>query len=217
MKPFKCRASSVGRLMTRMTGGELGQGTKDVVLADVLYQGFNYYKELDAKMINKGNILEDEAIRLVGLLQAENFTKNAEYRHNKWFTGSCDIFNGHSIRDTKVSWSIDSFPWTQAEAEAMVKKMGYDWQVMIYMMLWGVKKAYVDFVLLPTPRELLKYNDDEFIHIDIVNKIDPSKRVKTVEIEYDERRITEAKLRVDDCQDYHRELYKNIVGNTDNE
>lgn len=218
MNNFKCRASSLGRLMTNQPSSDsFGKGTRDVIREDVLYQAFGYRKEIDAQMLKKGNELEDEAIKMVSLMQAKKFTKNKDHRDNKWFTGSCDISDKESIRDTKVSWSIESFPFTQADAEAIVKASGYDWQVMAYMMLWGVKTAFIDFVLLPTPKKLLKPYDDEILHIDTVKKIAPDKRVRTVKIDYDPRWMTLAKLRVEDVQPYHAELYENIAGAKPNE
>lgn len=215
--PFKCRASSVGSLMTRASASDFGQGTKDVVLADVLYKGYDYYKQINAKQIDKGNKLEDEAIRMVGLINALSITKNQEFRFNKWFTGTCDILTPTGTRDTKCVWSADSFPWTDADAIAAVKKGGYDWQGMIYMMLWGVKEHWVDFVLLPTPKDLLKFNDDEDLHINLVNRIPIEKRIKSVKIMYDEDWIAKAKQRVDDVQEYHKELWQNLIGGIDNE
>lgn len=211
-KPFKCRASSVGRMMTRMSGDSFGQGTKDVVLADVLYRGYDYYKQIDAKMISKGNELENEAIELVGLMNFIDVIKNEEFRFNKWFTGTCDILAPNSTRDTKCSWSADSFPWTQQDAEDMVRKGGYDWQGQIYMMLWGVKTHYVDFVLLPTPKHLLRRNDDEDLHIRLVNDIPIEKRIRTVKIDYNKDWIDQAKERVTAIQPYHQELWNEIIG-----
>ena len=94
----------------------------------------------------------------------------------------------------------------------MVKKGGYDWQGQIYMMLWGVKTHYVDFVLLPTPRNLLKHNDDEDLHIRLVNDIPIEKRIRTVKIDYNKDWIDRAKERVIAIQPYHRELWDEIVG-----
>lgn len=211
-EPFKCRASSVGSLMTRMNGETFGKGTVDVLLSDVIYQGYGYYKEIDAKQMNKGNAMEAEAIELVGLLTATKVIKNTEFRSNKWFTGTCDILTSTAIRDTKCSWSIDTFPLTYKEAEKTVRSSGYDWQLMIYMMLWGLKVGYVDFLLMPTPRDLLMRNDDEFIHIDLVNKMPLDSRLISVRVDYDPDWITKAKDRVNLVQDTHLEYFKRIVG-----
>ena len=208
---FKCRASALGGLMTRLQNKTtLGKTSKKVVLNAVLQDALDYRRELDAKQINKGLALEDDAIKAVSLLKAVTLSKNTERKGNDWFTGECDLLTADSIRDTKCSWSIDSFPWTQEDAEQKVKDGGYDWQGQVYMMLWGKKVHYVDFVLLPTPRDMLGYNDDEYEHIDLVNKIPLQKRIRTVKIEYDDALIELAKERVEMARDYYNELYEQI-------
>lgn len=210
---FRCRASAVGKLMTRQpskTG--FAKGTKDVVLAEVLRQGFGYQAKINANEIKKGNALEDEAIQAVGLLGAMNLSKNTERRGNKWFTGECDLLTADCTIDTKVSWSIDSFPWTDDDAIAMVKSSGYDWQGLIYNMLWGVKVHKVAFYLGATPEDCLGFNDDREKHIDLVNSIAIDKRVRIVTLKYDKDLIEKAKERVNAVQPYYQELYREIIG-----
>ncbi len=208
---FKCRASALGGLMTRLQNKEtLGKTSKKVVLNAVLFDALGYRRELDAKMINKGLMLEDDAIKAVSLLKAVTMTKNTERKSDDWFSGECDLLTDDSIRDTKCSWSIDSFPWTHDDAMQRVKDGGYDWQGQVYMSLWGKKTHYVDFVLLPTPRDLLGFNDDEYEHIDLVNSIPLQKRIRTVKIDYDESLIEQAKERVEFARDYYDELYEQI-------
>lgn len=208
---FKCRASALGGLMTRLQNKEtLGKTSKKVILNAVLQDALDYRRELDAKQINKGLALEDDAIKAISLLKAVILTKNTERKSNDWFSGECDLLTADSIRDTKCSWSIDSFPWTHDDAMQRVKDGGYDWQGQVYMMLWGKKVHYVDFVLLPTPRDMLGYNDDEYEHIDLVNKIPLQKRIRTVKIEYDQNLIDLAKERVEMARDYYNELFNEI-------
>lgn len=208
---FKCRASALGGLMTRLQNKTtLGKTSKKVVLNAVLLDVFDYRREIDAKMINKGLALEDDAIKAISLLKAVKLSKNTERRSNDWFSGECDLLTDDSIRDTKCSWSIDSFPWTHDDAVQKVKDGGYDWQGQVYMELWGKKVHYVDFVLLPTPHSLLGYNDDEYEHVDLVNRIPLQKRIRSVKIEYDETLIEQAKERVEMSRDYYNELFKQL-------
>ena len=55
------------------------------------------------------------------------------------------------------------------------------------MWLYDRPVHYVHFVLLPTPYELLGFNDSQEFHIDLVEKIPLKKRVKTVVIERDDK------------------------------
>lgn len=201
---FKCRASSASKLMTNARKkGELSETAKSVVRDQALKDVYGYQKKLDVKQINKGLLLEDTAIQAVSLLEFATMTKNTERRENGWVTGECDILTSHAIRDTKCSWSVDSFPFTQDDAEKQVKKSGYDWQGQVYMWLWDKEVHYVDFVLLPTPFELLGRNDDPYQHIDLVEKIPLQKRIKSVKIERDKSKIDELIERVQLVQPYY--------------
>lgn len=211
---FVCRASQLGKLMTGNVSADiLAKGANSVLLDDIFLKGYGYSKELNANMVKKGNALENDAIRLVGLVNGfgASLQKNTERRKNRWFTGECDIFTSEATRDTKCSWTADTFPWTIEDAEYMIKKQGYDWQAQIYMMLWGKKKHYVDFVLMPTPPDCIGYKDDEYYHRDFVEMIPIEKRITSFLIEYDESLITKAKERVDDVQNKYLKLWERIV------
>ncbi len=215
---FFCRASQLGALMTgSATDGVISSTASKVLLDDIFLKGYGYSRQIDAKMINKGNEMEAEAIRLVSLLNGYglNLSKNTERRKNRWFTGECDISTPDATRDTKCSWSAHTFPWTQEDAEAMIKKSGYDWQAQVYMMLYGKKKHYVDFTLFPTPYENLGYKDDEYYHRDFVEMIPIEKRITSFLIEYDENLIEKAKKRVDDVQNKYLTLWERIVNKVD--
>lgn len=206
---FKCRASSLGGLMTkpRNKSEALSETAKSVVVAAALKQAFDYQKQLDAKQIKKGLMLEDDAIKAISLLNAVQLSKNTERKQNDWLTGECDILAHDSIRDTKCSWSIDSHPWTQEDAEKKVKAAGYNWQGVAYMMLWDKPKFYVDFVLMPTPPDCLGFNDSERDHIEIVNNIPLHKRIRSVEILRDVELEQQAIAAVLNARPYFDELY----------
>lgn len=208
---FKCRASALGDLMTRLQNKTtLGKTSKRVVLNTVLYDVLSYWREIDAKTIKKGLALEDDAIRAVSLLRAVMMTKNTERRYDDHFSGECDLLTPDSIRDIKCSWSLDSFPWTDDDAKQRVKDSGYDWQGQVYMALWDKPVHYVDFVLLPTPLELLGFGDDPYDHVDLVNQIPLQKRIRTVKVERDDDLILQARERVELARDYYNELYQSI-------
>lgn len=209
---FKCRASALGGLMTRLQNKTtLGKTSKKVVLDAVLLDVLGYRRQIDAKQTAKGLALENDAIRAVSLLKAVQMTKNTERRNDDWFSGECDLLAANSIRDTKCSWSIDSFPWTHDDALQKVKDGGYDWQGQVYMSLWDKPVHYVDFVLLPTPPQCLGYGDDPYEHIDLVESIPLQKRIRTVEIERDDDLIQQARERVEFARDYYNQLYKQIA------
>ena len=98
-------------------------------------------------------------------------------------TGEADIVTDNEIIDVKTSWSLETFPVFQEDADAAVKKSGYDWQLRGYMLLWNKPQASIRYCMVSTPEALLKDWDDRSIHK--VDHIDPARRVTTVTIERD--------------------------------
>lgn len=216
MSRFICRASSVSDIMTEprskadREAGVLSDTAKKVVTRAALKAVFGYNPQIKSKYLDKGLQLENDAIKAVSLLNAVQLIKNTERLTNNWVTGECDILASDHIRDTKCSWSMDTFPWTQADLEKEVKKAGYDWQMHTYMWLWDKPRAYIDFVLMPTPEGLLGFNDDPYDHIDLVESIDLRKRINSYVIERDEDKIDAIKEAVERCQKAYAELVREL-------
>ena len=183
---FKARCSSLHLLMTKPKSGTgLSESAKSMIKQSVIEDVYGR-TEIKSKYLDKGNLLEDEAIKAVGLITARQPKKHKGRLSNDWITGECDFLSASCIEDTKCSWSIDTFPFFQEDAEKDVKKAGYDWQGQGYMWLYDRPVHYVHFVLLPTPYELLGFNDSPEFHIELVEKIPLKKRIKTVVIERNE-------------------------------
>ncbi|MDG6334327.1 translocation protein TolB precursor, partial [Glaesserella parasuis] len=86
------------------------------------------YQSFDGnKYTEKGNQLEDQAIKLSGFTRGLVLKKNTERRENAFITGECDIYvpSRKLIIDTKCSWDIGTHPFFQDEAEEKAKKAGY--------------------------------------------------------------------------------------------
>lgn len=183
---FKARCSSLHLLMTKpKSGSGLSESAKSMIKQSVIEDVYGR-TEIKSKYLDKGNLLEDEAIKAVGLITARQPKKHVGRVSNEWISGECDFISPSCIEDTKCSWSIDTFPFFQEDAEKEVKKAGYDWQGQGYMWLYDRPVHYVHYVLLPTPYELLGFNDSPEFHIDLVEKIPLKKRIKTVVIKRDE-------------------------------
>lgn len=206
---FKCRASSLHKLMTnsRVKSQPLSDTAKGVIRDFYLENQYGYRKFTGNKYTAKGLQLEDLAISTLSDYLFLNLFKNQTRITDEYFTGECDILLDDSIRDVKCVWSLDTMPLTQDEAEKKVKKGGYDWQGQCYMHLYDRDVHYVDFILLPTPTDLLKHDDEYYYHSEeFVNQIPLHKRIKTVKIERDNTKIEQAIQRVKDSQDYYLEL-----------
>lgn len=184
---LKIRCSSLHLLMTKAKSGNgLSESAKSMIKKAVIQQQYGRVKELETPQIMKGRTLEDEAIKAIGLIKARTLKKHTGRLSNDWITGECDFISASCTEDVKCSWSIDTFPFFQEDAEKECRKAGYDWQGKGYMWLYDRPIHYVHYVLLPTPTELLKAWDNHEMHIDMVESIPLQKRIRTVVIERDE-------------------------------
>lgn len=212
---YKARCSSLKSLMTgrplKSGGLDFGDTVKSMIKRQVIFDVFGYRKSTDNQYTDKGKILEDDAIRAVGLLTGTMPIKNTERRNNQWIQGECDVLTPIALRDIKCSWSMDTHPWFIEDAEAKVKECGYDWQGQGYMWLWDREVHYVDFVLLPTPSTLLKPWDDEIEHIDMVQAIPLQHRITTVKIERDESMQEAIKARMAQAIPYYVDRYNELA------
>ena len=118
---------------------------------------YNREYQFSAPQTEKGNSKEDAAITLVNKVFYPDMLlmKNLERKMNDHIGGTADLVidkdDERVIIDTKVSYSLDTFPTIFDEA----LNPRYKCQVNGYMALWGAKKAYVDYCLIDTPANLI--------------------------------------------------------------
>lgn len=135
---------------------------------------FGYHKVVDTKHMQKGLMCEAEAIKMLCHLDFANYEKNTERRNSSLLTGECDIYvPGVMTKDTKVPWDISTFPVTVEDAH----DSGYEWQGRAYMHLWDVQQHDLEYLLLDTPEELIRW---EQIELHRVSHIPPALRRTTV-------------------------------------
>ena len=177
MRPLKLRASSVGKIMTEPKTpkeGPLSVGAKTYIrqlaAQDILGIAF----EISSKEMEKGILVEDEAIATVGRVKGLDLRKNSERREDEFFTGECDVFHAPTRegRDTKCAWSAATFPISIVDCE----DKAYEYQMRTYMRLWDAPRWHVDYVLVDTPADLIRY---EPLALHIVSHIPEHHRVTT--------------------------------------
>ncbi|WP_256824131.1 translocation protein TolB precursor, partial [Rodentibacter caecimuris] len=196
MYQFKARCSGLADLMPQKRGGEgLSDTAKSAVRKIAKFDLFGYQDFEGNKYTEKGNLLEEQAIKLSGRKRGLPLKKNTERRENEWITGECDIYvpSRKLIIDTKCSWDIGTHPFFTDEAEDKAKKAGYDIQMQGYMWLWDCEEAQIDFVLFPTPYEMLSSYDSPERYIDLVEQIPQDKRITTVTVKRDNAIIDKIK------------------------
>lgn len=161
------RASSAGKLMTdprekaAKDRGDLSETTKSYLIERYIEFQYGRKKDISNKYIEKGLMVEEDAITLYSRLKKNYFKKNSERLSNAFVTGEVDLFEGEEIRkadetiDTKACWDIFTF-W-KAKTEKLNKD--YYWQGQVYMALTGASVHRVAHCLINTPQILI--NDEK--------------------------------------------------------
>lgn len=215
MYRMKARCSMLHRLLPEpKTKSDIISATaKSAVREMVKFDLFGYQSFDGNKYTEKGNELEEQAIRLSSLKRGLALKKNPERKENDWITGECDIYvpSRKLIIDTKCSWDIGTHPFFTDEATEKVKKAGYDIQMQGYMWLWDCEEAHIDFCLLPTPESLIANWQDPTKFVDLVEQIPQLKRITTVKIKRDDNIINKIKQRVEIAQDYYQQLITEAI------
>ena len=173
------RASGVGGLMAYPEKDTLSEGALSLVYEMEKQLVLGWKPNLNTFEIQKGREVEDQSIALFNKVSGNFYVKNTERKNSELFTGECDIieYDENIVWDIKSSYSMDTFPLTIKEG----KKKLYEWQLDTYMYLWDVGNSGLCFSLVDTPDYLIKKSD--LIDWHIVNHIDPSLRITTLQRE----------------------------------
>jgi len=198
------RASQCAALMTngRSKSEVLSETCKSMIEDATIAMLFGQSKEFSSKYTDKGITMEQAAIEMLNRNLFRNYTKNEKRFNDGRFAGTPDIIDipGLIVRDTKCSWDRFTFPWTAEQAAKEVKKGGYEHQVRCYMMLTGAQEAWVDFVLLSTPEELLRESGFDLHDVD---SIPEPLRISSVFFQRDEQWEEEANTRWEAANGYY--------------
>jgi hypothetical protein len=203
---FRIRCSSLSKIMTEPKSKDesLSVGAKTYVEDLAKQFVYSFEKEVTAKEMEKGQIVEQQCIDLLNEVLFANFIKNTERRTNDWLTGECDIFTGRKIHDIKAPWSLATFPATVFAG----RDKDYEWQLRGYMMLWDVDESEIDYCLVNTPDELIRF-EPEAIHY--VDHIDPMLRVTRVPYARDRALEGKIKQKVDAAREYFDQIVQTIA------
>ncbi|WP_245163717.1 hypothetical protein [Burkholderia latens] len=165
---------------------------------------YQYIKEVSSKEMEKGIIVEQACIELLNEVLFSNFKKNTERRENEWITGECDIYTGTRIHDIKAPWSLATFPATVFAG----RDKDYEWQGRGYMMLWDCDEFEIDYCLVNTPDELIRYEPEDLHYVD---HIDPLLRVTRVPYKRDKTLEDQIKRKVDAARAYFDQIVQTIA------
>lgn len=182
----------------------LSVGAKTAVMKLAKELVYGYDEQISSKYMEKGILVEDQAIALYNEVFFTNHQKNIVRMSNLWITGECDIFTPEKIIDIKSSWSLATFPVT-AEAG---KDKGYEWQGRAYMWLWDVDQFEVAYCLVNTPDELIGYEQQDLHYVDHIN---PELRVTRVQYTRDKALEDKIKQRVEAANEYLTAMVRQIA------
>ncbi len=191
MKQFKLRASAAGTLIPNGKGSLISVGGKTYLKEWVISQLYGVEKQIKSKYIDKGVMMEDQAIDFaVKMLNIEFALKNEQRFEDDYFTGEPDMILEDSIIDIKNSWDAFSFPYLESE----IPNSDYFYQLQVYMHLTGKRKAQLVYVLLDTPAT----NWDAGIIYEVPDEM----RIKTFDVEYDPAVIESLTAKVIEAREF---------------
>lgn len=167
MKQILFRCSSIGKLMTEpktKSDGPLSVGAKTYIRSLAAQDIFGVDFEISSKEMEKGILVESDAIALLNRVRGLSLVKNQERRKNEWINGEADLFDSERRRghDLKCSWSIATFPIATIDCEDKL----YEWQMRGYMWLWDADEWEVNYALISTPENLVRYEPQTMHFVD---------------------------------------------------
>jgi len=204
---LKIRCSSLSKIMSepKSKSEALSVGAKTYIeeLAKEFVYGFE--KVVTSKEMEKGQLVEAHSIQLINEVFFTNYTKNDERRENEWIMGECDIYvPGRKIIDVKSPWSLATFPATMFAGQ----DKDYEWQLRGYCMLWDVPLGEINYAMVNTPDELIRFEDPGMHYVD---HIDPSLRITRVPYERDRSLEDRIKEKVEAARKYFDEIVEIIA------
>lgn len=157
----------------------LSAGAKTFIKSIAKEYMYGFHEVVTGKYMDKGLIVENEAIELYNSVFFTDYKKNTVRLTDEYITGECDIIiPGKRGIDIKSSWSLSTFPAISEDGE---DKM-YEWQCRGYMRLHKVPEWEVAYCMVNTPDELIKFEQEELHYVD---HIDEALRVTRVFYERD--------------------------------
>lgn len=204
MRDLLIRCSSIGKLMTEpktKAEGPLSVGAKTHIRSLVSQAIFGVDFEVSSKEMEKGILVEPDAIELLNRVRGLSLVKNADRKSNAWITGECDLFDAASRRghDLKCSWSVATFPIAEVDC---VDKL-YEWQMRGYLWLWDAATWEVNYALITTPEHLARW---EPASMHFVDHIPEHMRLTTWTVERDQAKEKAMAEKIEAARDYYAEV-----------
>lgn len=195
-------------LLDSLLDQTLSAGAKTLVKEMVRKEYHNAPSKFSgSKETNKGNAVEGDAIKFLMQQEFISAEKNTQRFTNDWITGEPDIISNGIVYDTKCPWTYWTMDYFADDIESKALDAGYDWQQLGYMWLLResgieIKEAQLKFILMPTPQSCLTRYDDEYLHVEFVENMNPKDRISTYRIQYNESKIELIKTKIAAARKY---------------
>ena len=211
IKAKKKRTEEEQQILDDLLLRTLSAGAKDLVKEMLIEKKYNISKFTGNKFTEKGNMVEDDAIKFFMQTEFISAEKNTKRYCDGMLTGEHDVLSNRIIYDTKCPWDFWSFPKFQDDVESKSIDAGYDWQQHGYIRLLRkegieVSHAELKYILMPTPEKLLSKYDDWFFHQDFVLDLSAKDRIKTYRIDFCEKRDKAIDVKIEAARRYAKTL-----------
>ena len=222
MKQFKIRCSAIGQIMTepRSKSETLGKTCKTYLEGWVKEQLYGRQKDVTTKYMQKGLIMEDNAIDILAEhLDMGLLIKNEKHFEDEYMTGTPDVLTNNLLADVKSSWDCFTFPLFDKD----VPNTDYYWQAQGYMYLTGKTEYKLAYILCDTPinlieKEMYYYDKDNGTESDLQEWIDKMTygniqkelKVKIFDIKRNDDDMDRIITRVLECRNYVNELVNGL-------
>lgn len=169
----------------------------------------------EAIPLRKGKMVEEEAIKLIGQLYGLEISKNIDRVNIDFLTGEGDVIYKDSLGTNIIRDNKSPISWNSFKNKVDISTEYY-WQLIGYCYLYNAKEAYLDYTLMPTPKEILEEVKDKLgeegynLHLqmnDNILKLTPTQRVKTFKLQCNLQEEIDFMLsRVEKCKSYYNSL-----------
>ncbi len=212
-KDFKIRCSAISQIMTmpRSKSELLSETAKTYV--EKWAKEYLYGRKIafSSKYTQKGVACE------IGVINSLGLKKNEQYFENEFLTGTPDSITYVSVIDIKNSWSIDTFPLFETEAQKQ-----YIMQLNGYMELTSKRQGEIIYALSDMPEDLIIsesyriakergeiHTEDHiaeatvlFTYLDVSESL----KIKRFAVNYDADFIASVYTQVDKCRVYLKSI-----------
>lgn len=155
----------------------LSESCKSYLVQAYVLEKYNRVAEVKTKQMIKGNICEEDSIKLFSHLEKSNYKKNQYRLSNEFITGVPDLHDGEDIAsateviDIKTAWDI--FTFLSKVQEPMTD--AYYWQLQGYLALTGASIGTIAYCLVNTPDSIIEGEKYNLLRkMDVATEEDPS-------------------------------------------